>query len=525
MASTIEMNNPCTKQENTDSKQKQNLISPFQKSVDIPPFIDVDSWIPNEEDKIFRHVKGSIILPVAEYYGIADNDGLNHFALNSKKSYNSDHLREHLCHYINYFEKFYDPEKELLAIYYKLKYLIDYEPSYTTAHLKFDIYRYILSDRIFYKARQMNRDNYSLNLVYKNSRNPEFQYSDKHGAILMEISLLMNIIIPLISHFAYVRNEKNIKYYLLDMFDMIFKKYHTDIIAKLYETSSSTIEANKKKNSILWDMQNIRGKSVYTHSIQTVENIILLIIPKYTYSGHIIKYNYESIQGITKYQITDIDFGFNLKSVSSSIRDEDNNSEFDKYEAHIVKQDESLYVQNKVNCEETMKLIELEFGPFDENEINFMMREMSANGNQVINAFQKHLIFNLFYRYFGDSQSINAINKRDYVILIIAAKKILIHNKMIALPYIISGRVDRLVQRHSINKKDMLKLEASQYYPIIKNKYKNDKILTIIRGIIGTIMCSRFTIISYDDPNIHGLPVPTISDYIIEEVLKYIVMI
>lgn len=512
--------------DNNKPNVNQNLFKPFYISEEIPSFIPVDSWVPtNDEDKIFKHVKGSIILPVSEYYGISDNAVLDNFILNSKKSYNSDNLREHLCHYINYFEKFYDTDRELLAVYYKIKYLIDYVNSYSKEDLSYDIYRYILTGNVFFKIRMMNRDNYSLNLTYKNNRNPEFQYSDKHGAILMEISLIMNIMIPLISHFAYVRSEKDTKYFFLSMFDMIFKRYDTDIIAKLYETSSSVVEANKKKNSILWDMQSIRGKSACTHSIQTVENIVLQIIPKYTYDGHIIKYNYESIQRALGYQVIDIDYGFNLVSVSSSNRDEDNNSEFDKFEAHLTKQDESLYIQNKVNCEETMRLIELEYGPFDEEEINFFMRELSVDGRQVIVKFQRQLVFNLFYKYFGDPESIKAINLRDYVILIIVAKKLLIHNNMVALPYIISGRIDRIVQRQTINKKELMKLEASQYYQIIKNKYQNDKIIKNILSIIATILSSKFSIISYDEPEIHNQPIPIISDFIIEETLKFVNMI
>ena len=173
--------------DNNKPNVNQNLFKPFYISEEIPSFIPVDSWVPtNDEDKIFKHVKGSIILPVSEYYGISDNAVLDNFILNSKKSYNSDNLREHLCHYINYFEKFYDTDRELLAVYYKIKYLIDYVNSYSKEDLSCDIYRYILTGNVFFKIRMMNRDNYSLNLTYKNNRNPEFQYFNS-GILLMNL--------------------------------------------------------------------------------------------------------------------------------------------------------------------------------------------------------------------------------------------------------------------------------------------------------------------------------------------------
>ena len=73
------------------------------------------------------------------------------------------------------------------------------------------------------------------------------------------------------------------------------------------------------------------------------------------------------------------------------------------------------------------------------------MRELSDNNDNCINGFQKQLIFNLFYKYFGDSSSINAINKTDYIKLMISAKKILQNQYMILLPYIVTSRIDKLV--------------------------------------------------------------------------------
>ena len=96
---------------------------------------------------------------------------------------------------------------------------------------------------------------------------------------------------------------------------------------------------------------------------------------------------------------------------------------------------------------------------------------------------------------------------------------------MVSLPYIISSKIDRIVQRQSINKKELMKLEASQYYPIVNDKYKNDKIIKNILSIIATILSSKFTIVSYDEPELHGQPIPIIPDFICEEVLMFINMI
>lgn len=519
--------------------------------------IPVDSWTCPPEDEYFKQIKGALWLPVAEYYGVEDDDQFNCFILTTKRCYNNDDMRDHLCKYLNYFEKFYDPEHELLAVFYQIKYLIDYEDSYTKEALMYDLKRYILQGRIGHRVSMMNEDNYNLDLsYYRNSKNPGLQYTNKHGLILMEISLFQNIFIPILTHFIAVRKIKEIKFFLLEFFQMIIDKYDSvDIINKLYETALSTVEKNADAHPILWNMQNIRAKNVTTHSIQTVMNIILQIVPKYTYDKNIINFNYKSVLKSTSYQVIDIGYEFNLKSLSSSKRDDDNNSEFDKFDAHIRKADESLYVQNKVNCEDTIMNICRQY-PVSEEEIDFYERELTKDGKKLIIDFQKTLIFNLFYNDFGDIRSINAINARDYVRLVIAAKKKLLAQNMKLLPYVVSGKIVRLVNRVAINKKELTKIEASQYYPLIERKYRNPKMSKLIYAIIATMLSSKFQFIDYqsqmeyehtmrslidqygskenipptileevENYNINGKPINVIPEFICEEVLMYIQLI
>ena len=196
-----------------------------------------------------------------------------------------------------------------------------------------------------------------------------------------------------------------------------------------------------------------------------------------------------------------------------------------KFEASLTKQNEQIYLQNKVNCFGTKNVIESIYGPFDDMEIDFYMRELSDETGNCINSFQKQLIFNMFYKYFGDSTSINAINKIDYIKLMIAAKKILKNQYMIILPYIVSAKVEKLVGRKTVNKKEMTKLESSKYYPMIVNKYQNDKIIRQILSTIATIISSDFKIIDFRDQSLNGQRVNTVPEIVIEEYLMYTLLI
>lgn len=296
------------------------------------PPVPVDSWIPEKQDIIFRSCKGSLILPVAEYYGV-DNEYLNIFSLALKRCYNGAIMREHLPKYLNYFTKYYDQDKELLLAYFNLKYVLDYHGDhYEKDQFILDIKRLILSPSILNKAHAMNEDNYNLDLDeknYRNDKNPALQYADKHAKLLMWMSLLMNMVIPLSTHYILIKNIEDVDQFLLEVFECIMSLTNVDIISKLYETSNSNIARNEKAHSALWMQQPIRANNVTTLSMDSLENIILNIIPKYTYDKNIVNLNYSSINNSAYFKVTGIKYEYAYIPLSQSKRDADMNSELD----------------------------------------------------------------------------------------------------------------------------------------------------------------------------------------------------
>jgi hypothetical protein len=67
-------------------------------------------------------------------------------------------------------------------------------------------------------------------------------------------------------------------------------------------------------------------------------------------------------------------------------------------------------------------------------------------------------------------------------------------------------------------------MENSQYYPLVEQKYKNEKLKNQILGTIATLITSNFSIISRN-PEIHGKQLNIESRIIIEEALLYILLI
>lgn len=508
-------------------------------------FIPVDDWNPLEEDQIFIACRGSVIVPISKSISIDSRltlfsytgddlinkiNQLDTFVLAPKRCYNGSRMREHLPKYLNYFEKFYDKDKELIMVMGLIKINIDFVKGYSKKLFIHDLKRYLFSPSLCNKAVAMNEDNYGLYLddkKYTNDKNPSLIYKDRHAKVLMWMSLLMNMCIPLVTHFVYVNKIEDVNGFIMSIFDIILNMSDINIYNKLYETSISNVMKNYQRNEKLWAKQDIRGKTPTIHAIDSVTNIILNIMPKYEYNQNIIFFNYTSIKKNAHYQVTGIEYEFDYIPLSSSARDADNNSAFDKFESYLTKQSEALYLQNKCACENTMTNIELRYGPFTDDEINFYIKRLENDDGNIINDFQKSLIFNLFYKEFGDPQTINSINRIDYVKLMIAATRILKVHHMVILPYIISSKIERLQNKKSINKKEQTRLENTPYYKTVHEKYKSEKIELYILGIIATIISSKFQMIDYYDPNIDGkyLDKERVSDLICEEVLMYVMLI
>lgn len=510
--------------------------------VDKNNHIPVDQWdtetnpIP-EEDRIFRSVRGEIILPISEFFcdGDEEKKSLDYFAMNTKRSYNSDETRDHICRYLNYFEKFYDKDKELLMMIYRIKISIDYLHNYSKDNFMDDVNRYIIRNlNLTRKISHFVEDNYLMHLS-SNNKTPNLQFENKHAKILYEISLLTNMYIPLATHYMFVhgiRQSDEIQNFMRRLFDMCNTKYkverNIDIYNKLYEIALNVVNKSKNPDKILWDKNQIRGNNPTTHTKESVNDIILQIIPKFSYDKQIINFIYFSNRKCLHYKITDIAYEFPFSKMSSSNRDSDQNSEYDRYEATLNKKDEALAMQNKVSAEQTVKKIEALYGPFEEDEIEHYRKKLTKDGAPVINPLQKQLVGYLYDKEFGDPITMNAIrNQIDYIKLIIAGKRMLLKSGMTILPYIISSRVIRIASRKIINKKDMIRIQNSSLYEQIRLKYNNPKIEQKIWEFIGTIISSSFEIIDWDEKehkpsSWDGIGVPMINDIVNEELMFFI---
>lgn len=494
----------------------------------IPP---VDRWVPNPEDIIFRGLRGKqIMAPLAKILTNDDEDMLmfDSFILSVKKCYSSEEKVDHFTQYLNYFEKYYDPDHELLAIYARMKFMIDTDDAglYTKQQFMADIKRDILFSTFARKVKAMNEDNFIIHIKRNKKDGNVLQYSNRHLSALMEIGLFQIILIPLLTHYAYMKKIQNIDAYLMEFYEILIIDMHPDIdiLTKLSETVNSRIIQDMSKNSGSWDKQYIRSKNKFTYNIEIVWAIISQIIPKAIYEMNILNLIYVSIKGNITNKIIRAKYEYSFNQLSSDRNegdDDDDNSEFDKFESHLSKKNEALLMHNQVNFHSTMKQIEERFGPFSKEEIEYYKVELSKGRKSPIVPHQKILVCYLFYKWFGDPSALGSIDLTSYIKLIIATKRILAANNLHTMEAILSGKFVKVIKRVNMNKKELQKITSSSTYEAVAAIYHNEKITNLLIAMLATIVSSKFQIIDFENKENTGLPFVPQQELLNEEFLIY----
>ena len=104
--------------------------------------------------------------------------------------------------------------------------------------------------------------------------------------------------------------------------------------------------------------------------------------------------------------------------------------------------------------------------------------------------------------------------------MMLSARKLLEDSKMVIMPYVISGKVEKLVPRKTINKKEEKEMMANPLYPLLEQKYGNNKkVMEQILSMFATVISSTFRIIDYRNPSLHGKMFDTNPAIVMHELL------
>ena len=130
------------------------------------------------------------------------------------------------------------------------------------------------------------------------------------------------------------------------------------------------------------------------------------------------------------------------------------------------------------------------------------------------------MILRLFYKYFGDTDTSYCIDpSTDYIKLMLTARNMLLKQNFIIMPYVLCGKVEKLVPRKTINKKEEKDMMSSKWYPMVVDKYRDPKVIQEILSTYATIISSTFRIVDMNNSEINGRIIETIPQVVMEEVL------
>jgi hypothetical protein len=199
---------------------------------------------------------------------------------------------------------------------------------------------------------------------------------------------------------------------------------------------------------------------------------------------------------------------------------------------NLTKLDEGATTFADINIQKTIerirKIIDV---PLSEEEVDYYREHLTPSKIQI------QLIYSYYTKYFGSYRDLNLLTRRDYIILALLLKKKLLielgYEKdengevhQAALPYILTGNLeDRVNTRIIRNNKFISKIEESYLYQnLITNKYnllqqiKPDYILSLLSTLINT----RFTYVTYENPELLGQEILYSEDKISDELLFFL---
>lgn len=499
-------------------------------TVESDKFIRVDDWIPNDEDYKVGYDGKLLIIPFDILFNKESLKPLSTFVI-KKDSYvkrlGNDVKQGHgICHYINYFIKFYDTNNELLMSYVKLKYLIDNKkkPIKMQAYIKI-LYTILFTKTMKEKISRMVEDNYHIDLTNNSDKkySESLEFTNDHAKIMMKISMSMKLMVPVLFHYINSYNLLKEGNYLFTFYERLFDMYSDDIdiYNKLWISTLAKVNTNFSKNKSIWEQREIFGTDPLIYlDVLLKDKIVSETMFKYTFDRNIISFNSVVLDKQLGYFIIE-PYDHTLVELSSK-KDVDGLSGLDKLEMNSNKIDESLIILSNINIKKTIKRIKKHMNiKIEKDEINFYKKHYK------INKFQVQLVFYFYARFFGGYRDLNLLNRKQYLTLTLLLKRRLQAQGAKFLPQILTGNIDSKLNTRTIqNTKFLMKIENSAIYDtLVKDKFSTlDELKksNLILNLLSTILNTNFSYVDYDHPENTGEKIEVNSDIISDEFLNFL---
>jgi hypothetical protein len=387
------------------------------------------------------------------------------------------------------------------------------------------MYTILFTDSMQEKIGRMVEDNYYVDLTSQTGiqYTESLEFTNDHARVMMQISMSMKIMVPIIFHYINSYNlTKDTTYiyqFYKDLFEIYGKDKNIDIYNKLWISTYAKVNVSVTKNRPIWEQREIFGTDPLLYlNVLLKEKIISETMFKYTFDRNIISFNSVVLDKQLGYFIIER-YEHTLVELSSK-KDIDGLSGLDKLEMNSNKIDESLIILSDINIKKTIKKLKKQI-KIDKEEIKYYKRY------HKVNKFQVQLVFYFFAKYFGGFRDLNLLTKHQFITLLLILKRRLQIQGAKYLPQILTGNIESKLNTRTIqNTKFLMKIENSSIYQtLINDKFSTldelNKSNTIL-NLLSTILNTTFTIVDFDNHDKLDQKLEVNADIVSDEFLNYL---
>ena len=342
-------------------------------------------------------------------------------------------------------------------------------------------------------------DNYDIELDKESSKaknvNEEFQFTDHHAKIILQVGVAQRITIPLITDYIYnfnVINNDNLIFKIFYRILEIFQGEEIDLYNKILRMVESRLAATRYSDKVMWSYLENLSQDHNIMARDFSKKMITNIISKLELNRSPVSFLHSVINNLIRYKFTE-NFPVSYKPLNLNQTDSDGLSNFDKLEVNMTRSDEGIAIINKLTIRNEIKRLMESFGVrITKSELEYYKQ------NIVINKIQNNILFLFFAKYIGGYNNLNSCNLTEYVILCIILRKWLEQNGLSTLSKYITAVPEKYLERKAINKKQFLKklFDSRKYNALLNSKYKfviqNIVDSGVIIENIATLMASKF---------------------------------
>ena len=487
-----------------------------------------ENWVKNqkEEDKVFVFDNGILIVFFERLLNFKlDDNMIGMFTFKSKYRKQTALISNHL----NYFVKFYDPDKLYVTALFKIKTILDTR----VGHLSEESFIRLLYDTIITEPilQQVNalvelNNTRSIECEVKTAKyGKESSFTDEHNAILYRMAMCTNLLIPLILHYSHRFMHTNKMFIINKYYDPLFEicGRGVNLKEKLFAFILKETQDSQKRDAQIWHQRELIGDFDPISFAETrLQNIVSNIIPKLDYNEN--SHNIALIRSKVSRDFRNFT-NEKYKLFPTEILDEkdsdDSLSQQDKMEMSMLRTDLSNVVISTVNKETVLNNLQKSLKvEISQDEINYYKK------NYRPTDFQLELIKLYFAKYFNGFSEMEALSSEQFARLVILMKYKMQSQGYRYMQHLIVGKMlDRSTNKTMRSLKFVDKIEQSDRYKrLVEKKYA--KLLKlkgprVILDVLSTLLKTKFEFIDYNNQDLQGKVINIDEDLVSDEFLLF----